>query len=192
MDVGTGDGRFVYQSARNNPDRFYIGIDASPGALEKISEKIHRKPAKGGAPNALFIQAAVENLPPELDGVADEVHIHFPWGSLLRAVCVGDQILLKGLRRICAPRAYLEVVIGSDANRDRTELDRLGIPELSPEYIEMQLMPRYFNAGFHVLESGVIPATEWPHIETSWAQRLKGGDSRSLIYIIAQAKEVDE
>ena len=38
----------------------------------------------------LFIQAAVEDLPPELDGVADEVHVHFPWGSLLRAVATGE------------------------------------------------------------------------------------------------------
>ena len=27
----------------------------------------------------LFIQSAVEDLPAELNGVADEVHVHFPW-----------------------------------------------------------------------------------------------------------------
>jgi len=27
IDIGTGDGRFVYQSARRNPNKFYIGID---------------------------------------------------------------------------------------------------------------------------------------------------------------------
>ncbi len=84
VDLGTGDGRFVYQSARQNPARFYLGIDASANLLEKVSEKIHRKPAKGGLKNALFIQAAVEALPEELEGIADEVHIHFPWGSLLK------------------------------------------------------------------------------------------------------------
>ncbi|HKS08585.1 MAG TPA: methyltransferase domain-containing protein [Pyrinomonadaceae bacterium] len=77
VDIGTGDGRFVYQSARQNPKKFYIGIDPNVSPLEKISEKIYRKPAKGGAPNALFIQAAVEDLPAELNGVADELHVHF-------------------------------------------------------------------------------------------------------------------
>jgi len=187
VDVGTGDGRFVYQSARKNPDRFYIGIDASPAALAKISEKIHRKPAKGGAPNALFIQAAVEDLPSELDGIADEVHVHFPWGSLLRAVAVGDETVLKGLRRICNVAAYLEVVIGIDRERDYSEIERLGIPELSTEYVEKELSARYRIAGFTVTESGVIAATEWPHIETSWAQKLKGAKSRELFYIIAKA-----
>src|SRR5712692_3427130 len=83
IDIGTGDGLFVYQCARLNPRKFYIGIDANPRPLEKLSEKIHRRLAKGGVPNVLFLQAAVEDLPPELDGLADEIHIHFPWGSLL-------------------------------------------------------------------------------------------------------------
>ena len=84
LDIGIGDGLFVYQYARRYPSKFYMGIDTNPRPLEKISEKIHRKPAKGGLPNVLFIQSSVEDLPAEFDGVADEIHIHLPWGSLLR------------------------------------------------------------------------------------------------------------
>src|ERR1043166_1451856 len=90
IDIGTGDGRFVYQSARRNPNKLYIGIDPNTRPPQKNSEKITRKPAKGGAPNVLFIQSAIEDLPEELNGVANEVHVHFPWGSLLRAVATGD------------------------------------------------------------------------------------------------------
>ena len=82
IDIGTGDGLFVYECARANPNKFYIGIDPNPRPLEKVSKKIHRNPAKGGLPNVLFLQAAIEDLPSELDEVADELHIHFPWGSL--------------------------------------------------------------------------------------------------------------
>lgn len=39
-----------------------IGIDVQSSAMEMVSEKIHRKPAKGGATNFLFIQAAVEEM----------------------------------------------------------------------------------------------------------------------------------
>jgi hypothetical protein len=91
IDIGTGDGRFVSAAARKNPAKFYIGIDANIKPLEKISMKATRNPAKGGLPNVLFIQAAIENLPEELDATADEIHIHFPWGSLLRAVISGDE-----------------------------------------------------------------------------------------------------
>ena len=187
IDIGTGDGRFVYQSARQNPNKLYIGIDPNARPLEKISEKIHRKPAKGGAPNVLFVQASVEDLPTELNGVADEVHVHFPWGSLLRAVATGDVAMLQNLRRICSPGALLEVVIGLDPARDQTEIDRLGLTSLSLEFIDKQLVPNYGAAGFEVIERGVLAASEWPEFNTSWAKRLQGNESRAITYLIARA-----
>ena len=114
VDIGTGDGRFVYKQAQANPDKFYIGIDANAKPLEKVSMKATRKPAKGGLPNVLFVQAAAESLPEEFNETADEIHIHFPWGSLLGAVLRGDESVLCALRRICAPECLVEIVIGID------------------------------------------------------------------------------
>jgi 16S rRNA (adenine(1408)-N(1))-methyltransferase len=187
IDIGTGDGLFVYQCAKQNPKKFYVGIDANPRPLEKISEKIHRKPSKGGLPNVLFIQASVEDLPSELDGVANEVHVHFPWGSLLGAVAAGERAVLVNLRRICSPEALLEVVIGLDPERDRSEIERLGLQSISIEYIDSILTPNYRSAGFEILERGMLSPSEWPKLQTSWAKRLKGSAGRSLLYIIAQA-----
>lgn len=186
IDIGTGDGLFVYQSARRNPKKLYIGVDANTRPLEKISEKIHRKPAKGGLPNALFVQAAVEDLPSELDGVADEVHVHFPWGSLLRAMATGDRVVLQNLRRICSPGALLEVVVGLDPDQDRSEMERLGLQPVSLAYIDSTLVPRYREAGFEVLERGLLSASAWAKLQTSWAKRLQGGGNRSVFYIIAR------
>ena len=187
VDIGTGDGRFVYQSARQNPNKFYIGIDPNVRPLEKISEKIHRKPAKGGSPNVLFIQAAVEDLPPELDGVADEVHVHFPWGSLLRAFAVGDLDVLQNVRRICAPGGLLEVVLGLDSQRDRSEIERLGLREISLDFIDQTLIPSYAAAGFEIFERRVRSASDWPEFNTSWAKRLQGNERRPITYLIARA-----
>ena len=187
VDIGTGDGLFVYQSARENPNKFYIGIDANVRPLEKISEKIHRKPAKGGAPNVLFIQAAVEDLPPELDETADEIHVHFPWGSLLKAVASGDENVLQSLRRICIHEALLEVVIGLDASRDLTEITRLGLEAFSVEFIDSVLVSKFRAAGFEISERGTLQAGEWPEFKSSWARRLKGKDTRPIIYLIARA-----
>lgn len=187
MDIGTGDGRFVYQCARLNPEKFFIGVDASAKALAKISEKIYRKPAKGGLPNVLFVQAAVENLPAELDAVADEIHIHFPWGSLLRAVAVGEPDILRNLRRICAPGCLLEIVIGLDPERDRAEIERLGLPALSSEYLRTVLIERYKAAGFDVLETGALSQSDWSKLQTSWARKLTGNTKREVAYLVARA-----
>lgn len=187
MDIGTGDGRFVYQSALAAPAKFFIGVDAEKKALKKISEKIYRKPAKGGLSNVLFIQAAVENLPAELDNVADEIHIHFPWGSLLHAVATGAPEVLHNLRRISAPDCLLEVVIGLDPQRDRAEIERLRLPSLTNEYLETVLTQRYSASGFSVLETGVLSQSAWSYLQTSWARRLQGNRDRSVVYLIAQA-----
>ncbi len=187
IDIGTGDGRFVYQSARRNPNKFYIGIDPSTRPLEKISEKIYRKPAKGGAPNVLFIQSAVEDLPAELNGVADEVHVHFPWGSLLRAVATGEVEVLRNVRRICSAGALLEVVIGLDPERDQSEIERLGLTPLSLEFIDSSLVPNYAAAGFQITERGILAASEWPDFDTSWAKRLKGNQRRPITYLIGKS-----
>ncbi len=187
IDIGTGDGLFVYQSARENPRKFYIGVDANARPLEKISEKIHRKPAKGGLPNILFVHAAVEDLPSELDGVADEVHVHFPWGSLLRAVFTADRSVLGNLRRICAPDAVLEVVLGLNKDRDRTESERLGLPPLSVEFIDSVLKSAYRDAGFEVIDRRFLRAHECAEMKCSWARRLSHDRNRNVCCILARA-----
>ncbi len=189
VDIGTGDGRFVYQCAKTDPTKFYIGVDASPKALAKVSAKIYRKPAKGGLANVLFVQAAVENLPAELDSVADEIHIHFPWGSLLGAVATGDAEVLGNLRRVCAPGCLLEVVIGVDPARDRAEIERLGLPELSRTYLKTVLAQKYSAAGFDVTETGALSPAGWSQLHTSWARKLQGNTARSVVYLVARAAD---
>jgi 16S rRNA (adenine(1408)-N(1))-methyltransferase len=189
VDIGTGDGRFVYAAARQNPNKFFIGIDANAAALKEVSMKATRKPAKGGLPNVLFLQAAVESLPDELNSVADEIHIHFPWGSLLRAVATGDAEVLQSLRRIGEFDCLLEIIIGIDEERDRTEIERLGLPPLTADYLQNILAPRYEAAGFKVVKSGVLSPENWAKIETSWARKLQGNTSRKVVYFIVQKSE---
>jgi hypothetical protein len=151
--------------------------------------KATRKATKGGAGNALFIQAPVEDLPKELTNLADEVHIHFPWGSLLRAVAAGDPDVLRALRRIMIGGGLLEVVIGVDAQRDRSEIERLQLPPVTLDHITSVLAPKYAAAGLEIKEQGNLAAHEWPHLRSSWARRLRGNDQRRVVYFIAEARE---
>jgi 16S rRNA (adenine(1408)-N(1))-methyltransferase len=78
VDLGTGDGRYVLSEAAAHPDRLVIGIDANVTAMVEAARPVTGRPSRGGLPNALFVVAAVEALPAELDGVADLVTAHFP------------------------------------------------------------------------------------------------------------------
>ena len=183
IDIGTGDGRFVSAAAAANPNKFYIGVDANVKPLEKPSMRATRRPAKGGLPNVMFVQAAIEDLPAEFDGVADEIHIHFPWGSLLKAVATGDAEILVSLKRIAAPGCLLEIVIGIDRERDKAELDRLDVPELTPIILHSFLIPKYIAAGFLFVASRTLPRAEWTRPETSWAWRLQGSAKREVTFL---------
>ena len=185
VDVGTGDGLFVYNRARLQPDTFFIGIDANRRALQKISEKIYRKPAKGGLPNVLFVQAAVESLPAELDGVASEVYVNFPWGSLLAAVTGIELEALKNIRRICVPVGLLRIVVAFDEVRDRTEIERLQLPALSQEFVATTLAAHYVAVGFEIVEWDVGRIDE-VNVETSWSRRLRANKNRSLVRVLAR------
>lgn len=181
LDIGTGDGRFVSASAKADPKKFYVGIDANAKPLEKLSTKITRKPAKGGLSNAMFVQAAVEDLPSEFDGIASDIYINFPWGSLLRAVTTGEMDVLGSLHRILKPEGRLTTTISIDPVRDRSELDRLGIPDVNLSYLNSTLAARYLEYGFRMTECNEIPANEWSRIETTWARKL-GGNAQRIVF----------
>ena len=187
MDIGTGDGRFVTAAARANPNKFFIGIDANVKPLEKPSMRATRKVNKGGLPNAMFVQASIEFLPEEFWGVADEIHIHFPWGSLFRAVATADPEILNSLRRSAAKGCLLEVVIGSDSERDKSELERLDIPVLTDSYFKNHLASRYNAAGFETVEIRQLSRDEWSRIETSWARKLSSGSTRTVTMLVFRA-----
>ena len=183
IDIGTGDGRFVSAAAAANPNKFYIGVDANVKPLEKPSMRPARTPDKGGLPNVTGAQTDIEHLAAEFDGVADEIHIHFPWGSLLKAVATGDAEILVSLKRIAAPGCLLEIVIGIDRERDKAELDRLDVPELTPIILHSFLIPKYIAAGFLFVESRTLPRAEWTRLETSWAWRLQGSVKREVTFL---------
>ena len=146
--------------------------------------KATRKPAKGGLPNAMFVQAAVEDLPEEFAGVANEIHINFPWGSLLRAIATADENVLKSLRRLAAREYVLRITIGVDPERDQSELARLNIPEITIEYLEHVLIPRYEALGFAIIDCRQLAANEWSRLETSWARKLQPNAGRRVFYLV--------
>jgi 16S rRNA (adenine(1408)-N(1))-methyltransferase len=142
IDLGTGDGRFVLETARGQawineqsepledrkmekgsrlpaakstamslpdqpPGRFVLGVDA-------CRENLHRA-ARRAPENALFVIANACRLPEELAGLAHQVTINFPWGSLRDGLLTGDSNLINGICRVARPGAVLEVRLNESA-----------------------------------------------------------------------------
>lgn len=158
VDVGTGDGRFVWHIAQTQPRSFAIGIDACRENLHEVSR---RAPS-----NALFVIANAQALPAELAGVATHITINFPWGSLLGGLVENDTGLMEGLREIARPNARIEIRLNGGA------LAEQGWPlEDGAARVRHVLAAN----GFEMRQASMLTARELKACPTTWAKRLAYG-----------------
>jgi 16S rRNA (adenine(1408)-N(1))-methyltransferase len=162
----------VLAAAAAQPDRLVVGVDANAAGMMTASRRAAARPSCGGLPNALFVVAAVEALPTELDGVADLVTVHFPWGSLLRGLLGADPAIMTGLTRVLRPGATLQLLVSS-TDRDRGA----GVAPIRATTLHT-LAASYATWGLTVAEarSGTVADVAAAH--SSWGKRLGVGTRR--------------
>ena len=171
IDVGAGDGRFALRTATAEPETFVVAIDANAAAL---ADGVGRA-RKARLANILFAVASAHALPPELDGVADAVHVHFPWGSLLTAVLGGDGPVVGGLVRMLRPGGELTIVA--------SVIERDGVPEIPrlDSIAAGAVVGRIVAAAagdLAVVEHREAGPDDLAATHSTWAKRLGVGRSR--------------
>jgi 16S rRNA (adenine(1408)-N(1))-methyltransferase len=162
----------VLAAATAQPDRLVIGVDANAAGMATASRRAAARPSRGGLPNALFVVAAAEALPTELDGVADLVTVHFPWGSLLRGLLGADPATMSSLTRMLRPGATLRLLVSSTV-RD----GGAGVPPIQPAALHA-LAASYATWGLTVTEARPATSTDVAAAHSSWGKRLGAGTRR--------------
>ncbi|SHG15889.1 16S rRNA (adenine(1408)-N(1))-methyltransferase [Jatrophihabitans endophyticus] len=180
VDLGTGDGKHVLAVARSRPDALVVGLDAGPDAMRRTAHRAAARPAKGGVPNAVFVWAAVEQLPGELHAV-DEVHCLMPWGSLLRALVTPEPVVLRGVAASCRPGAPFLVTLNLHAWRPPVA-DVGGTPEPTPASVDDVLAPGYAAAGWMLSAADYLDDAQLTGLGTSWTKRL--GSTREELAVL--------
>ena len=166
MDLGTGDGRAVLARAAGDPLTLVVGVDANASGMADASRRARRAHLS----NVVFVAADALALRAGLWGLADELTITLPWGSLLHAAVAADVRLTRLLR--AGGRLALLV---SAAAADRAS----GLVDLDPA----RMTDAYRAAG---LDMRVRPATlaDVRAAGSSWGKRLlqggRGGHDRRL------------
>jgi 16S rRNA (adenine(1408)-N(1))-methyltransferase len=171
IDLGAGDGRYVYESAREDPSRIFIGVDPDSDAMSEYAYRSSRKPARGGVDNARFVVASVEKLPEELNGLAALLRINFPWGSLLRSLLEPDPATLDALAKL-APGGEFEIVFSYHPDHDTGAFAHGPLPPLDGSHITNVLLPAYAEAGLLVKEHRRLTQDEALAIPSTWGRRL--------------------
>jgi 16S rRNA (adenine(1408)-N(1))-methyltransferase len=172
VDLGCGDGRYVLAAAAAQPDRLVVGVDANAAGMATASRRAAAKPSRGGLPNALFVVAAAEALPLELDGLADLVTVHFPWGSLLRGLLDADPATMTALARVLRPGATLQMLVSSTA-RDHS----IGVAPIQAATLHA-LAESYATWGLAVTEARPATAADVAAAHSTWGKRLGAGTRR--------------
>ena len=183
VDVGAGDGRWAYESARKDPETVYIAVDPDAAGLSEYAYRASRKAARGGVENAVFVVAPVEALPPELKGIADVVRINFPWGSLLHGLLTAKVGTLEGLTAVAKPHARFEAVMSYDPSHDTGAFAGDPLPALDEAYIETVLAPAYAAARISINSRRPVSREEALALPSTWGRRLLHARPRD-VYLI--------
>lgn len=179
IDIGTGDGRFIYKSAQKNPDIFYIGVDPSHTQLEVYSKKSTRDKLE----NVLFVVGSIEVFPKELMGIADSVSVLLPWGTLLQTIVLGSPAELITIYMLLKNEGTLDLLFGYAHDTEPSEVERLNLNNLSLEYIKTAIMPKFLEIGFSGGSINEVQKDELKTFETTWSKKLAFGNDRPLFRV---------
>ena len=166
VDVGTGVGNALLRRARREPKTFFIGIDPAAANLREASDRAHRQPHRGGVPNLVFLVGAAHDLPGELAGIADEVTVVLPWGSLLQLVLLADEQFISRLGGLMKPDARLEMLVSvaeSDVGAGKINFDEERARALAIEYE---------RHGLKLERLQLAEESDVDRLGSSWGRRL--------------------
>ena len=178
LDIGTGDGRYIYKNALANPNHLYIGIDPASN-LREYQREINRKKLK----NATLINSSIENYQPEVENYFDKITIILPWGNLLKyTVTVDSDFFLKiiiWLKKV----GNIEIIFGFNEELEEKETNRLILTELTDKEIEFIRNKYQKLPQTQLLEFKELSNKELKNFETSWAKKLSFGADRKYIKV---------
>ena len=175
VDLGTGDGRAALTLAETEPGSLVIGIDADAASMAETSRRAARSSARGG-PNLLFVLASAEVPPPELVGLADEIRILFPWGSLLRGVLGADARVARGIAALASPSGRVSAIV-SVTSRDGLD----GIDSLDPARLAgMASAAR--RSGLRLTDARQVDVEDVRATRSTWGRRLLGSGGNRPVW----------
>ena len=170
IDLGTGDGRFALQYAREQPRTLVIGIDPVAETMSELAGRARRK--RGRQDNLLYVVASAERPPPELRGRADRLFIILPWGSLMRGLILGAPDVLSGIAALCTPGCAITALLNTRIFSDPIPLEAQDLPELSSTYVANELQTRYAAHGLELASVGDLAPEALLELPSTWAKRL--------------------
>ncbi len=142
--------------------------------MAEASRRAARPPARGGHPNAIFVASGVDQLPAELDAVADLVSVRFPWGSLLRGGLGLDEAMTTAIARLVGPAGALELTLSLTA-RDAVEGREPGLLDGDDT---SRIVAAFTRHDLVLDRCEDLGPADLAGLRSTWARRLRVGTER--------------
>jgi 16S rRNA (adenine(1408)-N(1))-methyltransferase len=182
IDLGTGNGKFVYDLALKNPDKLFVGIEPTASNLYEYSKKANKNKLN----NLIYIITSVENMGDELNGLADKIYVNFPWGSLLEAVVKDIPDLLGKIALLGKIGAEFNFTFAYSTIHEPVEIEKRNLPLLTDDYLKLNLSEIYKAAGLIIEKCTNLKPQDINKFGTLWAKKLYLGKSRDVYNIISR------
>lgn len=177
LDIGTGDGRFIYKSAVLHPKNLYIGIEPSVN-FKEYQREINRNKLT----NATLINSSIENFEAK-DNFFNQIYIHLPWGVLLKYVVTVDKDFFKKITKMLKEDGEVEITFGYDPKLEKSETKRLDLKELNLKELGF-LKEKYSKIpGLKLINFSLISNKDLKDKQTSWSKKLAFGGLRNFFQI---------
>ena len=149
--------------------------------IERLTAEIPRHDALlisdygKGACTPRILRSAIEALPRELEGVADEVDVLLPWGALLEGIVLARPDVVDGIAALARPGARVQVTLNGEIWVDSTPARYEDLPVPTPEYVAEAIEPEFRRRGVELGPARYLTAAEAKALPTTWARRLGHG-----------------
>lgn len=118
-------------------------------------------------PNLVLLREPLEMLP--LSSIADEVTVHFPWGSLLRGALAEDERVFDALCELPRVGGVLTLLISVTARDGRLPLTDRDVA---------RIVRAYRIAGFDIVTERTVARADVDGARSTWGKRLGVGGAR--------------
>lgn len=188
LDLGTGDGKFLYKQAKLFPETYYIGIDANLSNMSYLSWKVCCKPSRGGGQkNIALIHSLVEHLPEELCSIGDSMTINFPWSSLLHGLVTPDRNMLSRIVRLGKKNSSIQILLNYTIFQNHVYREKLQLPHVTTQYVHQYLKGVYLQEGIRISE---VALQNLSINASSWGKSLTLSGNREVLLLSGSINRV--
>lgn len=183
IDLGTGQGSFVYFNALENKDKFYIGLDSCRDSMKKYGIKQYKNKVN----NLMYVVMNAQKLHEVLYNKFREIYINLPWGSLLQGIFKEELKIIEGISKLSKSKCKINICFSYDEKFEKNEIEKRELPELNESYFKNVFIPTYNKYGIEV-ESIEYISKDKLSFQSKWMKILTESKSRKF-YLIACEKK---